>query len=65
MVMGTDNEITPIVPAGEIYTCPACNYKDGFHVSFQMDGATKKGQIILICPNCHSRFSIGWPVTLD
>ena len=64
MEMGSSEQIASIDPVDEIYACPACEYKDGFHVSFQMDGTTRKGQIVLICPNCHRRFKIGWPVNL-
>ncbi len=42
---------------GTIDTCPVCGYTDGFHVSFKSDGGIK---IILICPQCHSRFDPDW-----
>lgn len=64
MSMGARNGIGRIENEGEIYVCPACGYKDGFHVSFRMTGP-KEGQIILICPSCHSRFENGWRVTLE
>ncbi len=64
MEMGSAEKIDSIEPAGEIYTCPACAYKDGFHVSFNIQGDSHEGEIVLICPNCHSRFRIGWNVSL-
>ena len=63
--MGSDKEIATISPEGEIYTCPACGYSDCFHVSFKMIPATDKAEIYLICPNCHSRFRLGWQVHLS
>jgi hypothetical protein len=65
MTMGTDKNIETISPEGEIYTCPACRYTDGFHVSFKMIPDTDKAEIYLICPNCHSRFRLGWRVSLS
>jgi len=64
MTMGTDKEIDTINPEGEIYTCPTCGYKDGFHVSFKMISDAGKAEIFLICPNCHSRFKFGWQVSI-
>jgi len=65
MEMGTDKDIATISPEGEIYTCPACGYTDGFHVSFKIIPDTDKAEIYLICPNCHKRFRLGWQVTLN
>lgn len=66
MQMGSQRSIEKIEPQGEIFTCPSCNYADGFHVSFNMSGDVKKtAEIFLICPNCHHRFRIGWNVTID
>lgn len=65
MEMGSAEKIGHIDPKGEIYECPACNYKDGFHVSFNMEGDSGAGEIILICPNCHSRYKIGWRATIE
>ena len=58
----TNDEITSIKPEGSIRQCPVCEYNDGFHVSFQMADNMKEGEIILICPNCHQRFQMGWKV---
>ena len=65
MEMGTDKKIDPISPEGEIYTCPACGYTDGFHVSFKMVKGTNNAEVYLICPNCHKRFKLGWQVSLN
>jgi len=45
----------------ELSRCPECGYEDGFHVSFQRrdDGAL---DVILICPSCSARFTVGWAV---
>jgi hypothetical protein len=46
--------------AGIVDTCPACGYRNGFHVSFN---AGESGtEIILICPSCGSRFRTGWQI---
>jgi predicted RNA-binding Zn-ribbon protein involved in translation (DUF1610 family) len=63
MIMGKDR-IDTIEPAGEIYTCPSCGYTDGFHISFRVQDNSKDADIFLICPNCHSRFELGWQVSL-
>jgi len=64
MEMGSREPIKSIDPVGDIYICPACNYEDGFHVSFSIKPHAQDGEIVLICPNCHARFRIGWKVTL-
>ena len=48
----------PIV--GRVDTCPVCGYTDGFHVSFKQ-GDDQMG-IVLICPNCHQRFTSRWNI---
>jgi hypothetical protein len=48
---------------GTADTCPQCGYKDGFHVSFAEQGG--KVEIVLICPQCSSRFAVGWPVEVS
>lgn len=60
-----NDEITSIKAEGDIRKCPTCGYNDGFHVSFQIDGSSKEGDIILICPNCHQRFQMGWKVHIS
>ncbi len=63
MEMGSKSEIASIKPEGEIYRCPACGYTDGWHVSFKVGVSGRDAEIILICPNCHNRFQIGWQVS--
>ena len=65
MKMGSKKEIGRIKPQGEIYECPSCGYQDGFHVSFQFNQKASSGEVYLICPGCHSRFRIGWKVSLS
>lgn len=62
MEMGSKSEIAGIKPEGEVYRCPACGYTDGWHVSFKAGASGRDAEIILICPNCHSRFRVGWQV---
>ena len=45
---------------GTVDTCPVCGYTDGWHVSFKVEGDLKR--IILICPQCHSRFDPEWKI---
>jgi hypothetical protein len=63
MVMGA-REIKDLKAEGEVYVCPVCGYTDGFHVSFLCSKKDQPAEIILICPNCHSRFRIGWGISL-
>lgn len=65
MEMGAKDKVGTISPEGEIYTCPACGYTDGFHVSFKVAGVKSKAEIYLICPNCHNRFRLGWQLDLS
>lgn len=65
MEMGTKKEIGRIEPKKEIYRCPSCGYEDGFHVSFHRNPDESKGEVILICPSCHSRFRLGWKVSIS
>jgi len=51
-------------PEGEVSVCPQCGYTDGFHVSFHMAENRTEGEIVLICPDCHHRFRLGWTVNL-
>jgi len=65
MEMGSSKEIRRIEPQGEIYKCPSCGYQDGFHLSFRLDQEASGGEVYLICPNCHSRFRMGWKVSVS
>jgi len=64
MEMGSADKVQEIRPEGEIYSCPACGYTDGFHVAFKA-AVNSRADIYLICPNCHSRFRIGWQADLS
>jgi hypothetical protein len=63
--MGSSKEIGRIEPQGEIYQCPSCGYRDGFHLSFRLNQEALKGKVYLICPSCHSRFRIGWEISVS
>jgi hypothetical protein len=65
MIMGTQESIERIDPRGEIYTCPGCGYTDGFHVSFNLAGDRPEGELYLICPSCHRRYTVGWMVRFE
>ncbi len=62
MEMGSKKEVQSIRPQGEVYQCPSCKYSDGFHLSFKWNPEDSDGEIYLICPNCHSRFRMGWRI---
>ena len=64
MVMGSKKKIKGLKVQGELYKCPSCGYKDGFHVSFKWNKKSPNGEIFLICPNCHGRFRLGWNVSI-
>ena len=65
MKMGSSKKIGRIEPQGEIYECPSCGYQDGFHLSFRLNQEVSNGEVYLICPSCHSRFRIGWKVSVS
>ncbi len=65
MEKGSPKLIEKIPLKGEVSSCPACDYKDGFHVSFNLNDNSRTGAIILICPKCSGRFSVGWPIQLQ
>jgi hypothetical protein len=46
----------------ELSICQKCTYERGFHVSLARKDAYH--DIVLICPNCGQRYSIGWRVTV-
>ena len=65
MVMGSEKRIKRLKTQGELYKCRSCGYKDGFHVSFLWSKKSGKGEVYLICPNCHSRFRLGWNILVS
>ena len=56
-----DKEIKELNLDKSVDTCPVCKYSDGFHTSFKVCGGIIN--IILICPDCHSRFDPHWEIT--
>jgi uncharacterized protein YbaR (Trm112 family) len=65
MEMGSKEGISRIKPESELYTCPGCNYTDGFHVAFQKMDNSKEWEVVLICPQCHRRYAIHWKINLE
>ena len=64
-------EIQTIRLEKELRICPHCGYERGFHTSFVNIHAEKPEpfrctqevyRVILICPECGSRYDIGWKV---
>ena len=53
-------EIQQISLNESIDTCPVCGYTDGFHASFKVFNSAIA--VILICPQCHTRFDAGWEI---
>ncbi|MDY7032113.1 MAG: hypothetical protein SVY10_09445 [Thermodesulfobacteriota bacterium] len=53
-----NDEIRRIPLDESIDTCPVCGYADGFHVSFKVNNGIRT--VILICPECHTRFDAMW-----
>ena len=46
----------------EFRACTACDYTNGFHVSFvgrKTDGG-RGVTIVLICPSCGARYDVDW-----
>ncbi|NYT01844.1 MAG: hypothetical protein GKC10_03680 [Methanosarcinales archaeon] len=58
MCLKAQQDITRVEIGDEFRTCPHCGYDLGFHVSFLREG--KRHRIVLICPNCGSRYDPGW-----
>jgi len=65
MEMGSKKRVKGLKAQGELYKCPSCGYQDGFHVSFKWSKKGSDGEMFLICPNCHSRFRLGWNVSIS
>jgi hypothetical protein len=63
--MGSTKKIKKITLQDEIYACTACNYADGFHVSFKKYGKMQTYRAILICPRCSSRFETNWKAVME
>ena len=65
MVMGSEKRVKRLKAQGELYKCPSCGYEDGFHVSFLWGKKGGKGEVYLICPNCHGRFRLSWNISVS
>ncbi|MFH1861994.1 MAG: hypothetical protein ABH878_04195 [bacterium] len=61
--MSTSRKVQVLRIEDDFHRCPVCEYEDGFHVSFRRDQGNRV-PIILICPECHSRFDVGWEISL-
>jgi hypothetical protein len=44
------------------YECDECKYDRGFHSSFLKD--ISKYRVILICPECGTKYDVGWKITI-
>jgi len=67
-------EIHCIRVESEFRICPECGYTLGFHTSFldptagndyPVKSTKKLFRVILICPDCGSRYDVGWRVSLS
>lgn len=61
--MAVAEQIKSIQIKDEFRTCPVCGYDQGFQVSFRRE-AGKTLRVVLICPECGSRFDVNWDITL-
>jgi hypothetical protein len=53
------DEIERRTVIGELRVCSKCAYQRGFHVSFIAHGVADSYRLVLICPNCGARYSVG------
>lgn len=58
-------DIQQIDPKERVSSCPECQYRDGFHISLYRSPTERFSEVILICPNCHRHFGLGWKVDMD
>jgi hypothetical protein len=65
MPKGAHKKAEWIKPVDDLCDCPGCGYTDGFHVSFQEDASTGQWEIVLICPQCHRTYRMGWKISLS
>ncbi|MEN6442425.1 MAG: hypothetical protein ABFC71_01555 [Methanoregula sp.] len=70
--MKISGEIVPVKVEDEFHICPHCGYEAGFHTSFLRVNAGKDNpvkstrelyRVILICPECGSRYDPGWRIS--
>jgi len=58
------SEAKQINVSDKFHICPVCGYNDGFHTSFKRESVAEV-RVILICPECHSRFDVNWLIKLQ
>jgi DNA-directed RNA polymerase subunit RPC12/RpoP len=64
--MAVPGEIRKSDPGDDFHRCPNCGYSRGFHCSFaRASGGSAPYRIILICPECGTRFDIRWFAALE
>jgi len=64
--MAVSPEIRKSDPGEDFHRCPNCGYSRGFHCSFARAAeGSARYRIILICPECGTRFDIGWSLALE
>jgi len=64
--MALSPEIRRSDPGDDFHRCPNCGYSRGFHCSFARAAeGSARYRIILICPECGTRFQIGWSAALE
>ncbi len=51
-------KVDPVEVVDELYACPKCDYKDGFHVAFVREEGGESLRLELICPSCSARFNL-------
>lgn len=61
--MKASKDIKTADTSEELRVCPSCEYDLGFHVSLLRENG--EHNVILICPNCGVRYSVGWKINLD
>jgi transcription elongation factor Elf1 len=64
--MAVPPEIRKSDPGDDFHRCPNCGYTRGFHCSFlRVAEGSDRYRIVLICPECGTRFDIGWSTGLE
>ncbi|WP_230743224.1 hypothetical protein [Methanooceanicella nereidis] len=56
-----DGTVTRPMSSG-LEVCVNCGYKRGFHVT--INTGTGKPMIILVCPDCGTKYDLDWPVNI-
>ena len=64
--MAVPPEIQKSDPGDDFHRCPNCGYARGFHCSFlRVAEGSDRYRIVLVCPECGTRFDIGWSTGLE